>query len=346
MGARLTERENFLRLAKGECPEWVPMYSWGVPGIQTPYAPPNAFIAPGFLNARRTMEGGYDIWGVPYVSNRETGYGALPEPNHFILDDIRKWRDVVKAPDLSGIDWEAMAKKDLENLAKMGIDRNETALMMSLHVGYFQELMALMGFTEGLCAMYEEPEEVYALLEYMCDFYCEVGEKIIDYYQPDIFNVTDDTATWKSSFISLDMYRRLIKPFHARQAEIGTRRGIPIEMHDCGKCDDFIDDWRDFGVVLWNPAQSCNDLKAVKEKYGNSLAILGGWDAVGQLGLPDVDEEFFKESIREVIDQLAPDGGFAWCSNIFGDPEDASVVRRNQWIYDVVNTYGREFYQK
>ena len=30
--------------------------------------------------------------------------------------------------------------------------------------------MAFMGFTEGLCAMAEEPEEVYALFDYMCDF--------------------------------------------------------------------------------------------------------------------------------------------------------------------------------
>ena len=44
-----------------------------------------------------------------------------------------------------------------------------------MHAGYFQNLMAFMGFTEGLLAMYEEPEEVYALFDYICSFYCEVG---------------------------------------------------------------------------------------------------------------------------------------------------------------------------
>jgi hypothetical protein len=53
-----------------------------------------------------------------------------------------------QAPDLSGIDWETMAKKDLERL---NIDRRQTALSFGLHMGFFQNLMAFMGFSEG-CA--------------------------------------------------------------------------------------------------------------------------------------------------------------------------------------------------
>jgi hypothetical protein len=60
------------------------------------------------------------------------------------------------------VDWETVAKKAVENL-----DRRETAVTQGTHVGYFQQLMNFMGFTEGLLAMAEEPEEVYAMFEYM-----------------------------------------------------------------------------------------------------------------------------------------------------------------------------------
>ena len=46
--------------------------------------------------------------------DKETGYASIPEPGNFILDDITKWRDVIKAPEVPDVDWEAMAKADFE----------------------------------------------------------------------------------------------------------------------------------------------------------------------------------------------------------------------------------------
>ncbi len=97
------------------------------------------------------------------------------EPGKIILKDIRQWRDVIKKPDLSHVDWEAMAKKDLK---KACIYPEETAIVFHMHVGYFQNLMAFMGFENGLCAMYEEPEGVLALLDMLSDFYCEMLKKV------------------------------------------------------------------------------------------------------------------------------------------------------------------------
>ena len=119
----LTEKENYLMALAGEVPEWVPRNLVASPG----HAPASTAVTPGFLNARRNKGAGFDIWGVEYVTTKETGYQALPKPGQFILDDITKWRDVIKAPDISDIDWEAMAKKDMEK-----IDRSQTAVRMRL----------------------------------------------------------------------------------------------------------------------------------------------------------------------------------------------------------------------
>ncbi|MDD7388785.1 MAG: uroporphyrinogen decarboxylase family protein [Lachnospiraceae bacterium] len=340
-----TPKQNFLDMAKGICPDYIPMYSYGPNPFRTDVAP-NGMIGPGFLNEKRTPQGGYDIWGVHYVVNRESGYSALPEPNHFILDDITKWRDVIKAPDISGIDWEKMARQDLENLKKMGIDREQTALGFSMHIGYFQELMGFMGFTEGLCAIFEEPEEVKALMEYMSDFYCQVAANCIDYYQPDFIQIVDDTAAWGSPFISPDQYRELFKPCHAKEAQFGLDRGLPIAMHDCGKCECFIDDWMDFGVNYWDPVQVCNNLDAVRAKYPD-LVLCGAWDAVGPLASVNVSEEEFKQSIMDTMDHYGKDGKYVFAAWIFGDMETDEVVRnKNRWMTEVCMDYGKKFYRR
>lgn len=338
----MTEKQNYMMLLRGEQPEWVPNYVFGPDPTGRPS--PVKMTGPSFLFEHLFTPGvTKDIWGVTNVPVPEAAGSKIPEPNNFILKDITKWRDVIKAPDISGFDWEAIAKKDLESGA---VNREETALAYGLHVGYFQLLAAFMGFTEGLCAMYEEPEEVKALVEYLSDFYLEVGSKSIDYYKPDIFTVTDDTATWKSPFFSPEMYRELFKPSYVKMAKLANDRGIPIEMHDCGRCEDFIDDWRDFGVVSWNPAQTSNDLPAIKKKYGNSLIINGAWDIVGDLASDDVTEETIKESVYAAIDTYAPGGGYAFCGGFLGPLDDEKTKRKNKWIAEAVASYGMVYYKK
>ncbi len=336
----MTEKENFMKTIRGEQPEWVPVFSFGPDPDRIV---PTMKIGPRLLYEQYYQPGvTKDIWGVPYEASASAGNEKLPQPNQFILDDIRKWRDVIKAPDLSGINWETMAKKDLEMFK---IDRSQTALIFKIHIGYFQTLMSFIGFSEGLCAMYEEPDEIKALLEYLCDFYMDVCNRCMKYYDPDMICLTDDIAAWKNPFFSLDMYRELIKPFHARQCTLGTNNGIPIEIHCCGRCEDFIDDFREIGVQAWDPAQTSNDLSAIKKKYGNSFAIIGGWEMTDELIKPDCPEEVVREAVRRTIDAYALGGGYCFLGNILAAVGDEFNKRKNQWITDEAIKYGREFYK-
>lgn len=333
----LTEKQNYLKAMRGEVPEWVPRNLVPSPG----HPPASAWMAPGFLNERRTPQGGFDIWGVEYVVTEETGYMALPKPGVFILDEIEHWRDVIKAPDISGINWEDMAKNDLKN-----VDREQTAVGMAIHVGYFQQLCNFMGFTNGLCALYEDPDEVLAMFEYMNKFYMEVSRKALEYYKPDYWCITDDTATATNPFISKEMYRKLVKPYHAREASVAVNAGLPVDMHNCGRCEDFIDDWLDLGVRCWNPAQVVNDLKGIKKKYGNRLVLEGCWDSQGPAGWPGASEELVRSEVRRTIDTFAPGGGYIFWASTYGAPDDEEFKRRSGWITDEYDKYGRAFYQK
>jgi len=286
--------------------------------------------------------GRIDVFGVEYEATDSTGGMDLPMPNKFILDDITKWRDVIKAPGLEGIDWRAIAEKSVGH-----IDRRESCVSMGTHFGYFQHLMSFMGFSEGLIALYEEPDECMELFEYLAVFFETQAKNLIEYIRPDFFTIMDDTATARNPFISIGMYRKMIKPFHARLAKIGLDHGCFVDMHNCGRCEDAIDDWLEFGVSFWNPAQTMNDLAGIKKKYGNRLVLNGCWDSSGPAGWPGADEQLVRRAVRDCIDSFAPGGGFCFLASFYGAKDDEERARRHAfWIADEYNKYGRTFYQR
>ena len=338
----LTEKENLLMVYHGEIPEWIPVSRMGPSDGQ---APASMMLSIPLLGPQQEAGGGRDIWGVNYIPTESTGNALIPDNSEFILpiDNLKNWRDVIKAPDFTNVDWEKLVKERIE---KSGIDRKQTAMALSLHFGYFQLLMSFMGFEDGLLAFYEEPEHVHELLEYLSEFYISVADKVLDLFNPEILSIADDTAAWGGSFISDEMYREFIAPHHKKYVKRGLDRGLTITMHNCGKCESLADLWVDMGFSVWNPAQTCNDLNAVKAKHGNKLVISGGWDGRGRLLDPDVTDEEIRQSVRDTIDAYAPGGGFCWGGGFLGALNDPEPKRKTAVVLDEATKYGYSFYKK
>ena len=339
----MTEKENLMRVINGLEPEWLPRMGVLFYKNDPENHKPSCINAmPSYLPPRRSKKGGrVSDFGIEYEPTASMGGQELPIPNDFILDDITRWRDVIKAPSLEGVDWESVAKKAIAH-----VDRKESAVELRLNSNFFSHVMNFMGFTEGLCALQEEPDEVLALNEYMADYFEKVALNLVDLIKPDICGMSDDNSTARSPFISNEMYKRLFKPFHMRMAKIAMDRNIPIDMHDCGRCEDFIEDWRDFGVKLWNPAQISNDLPGIKKKYGKSLVLVGCWDSQGPASWPWTSEEVIRQAVRDCIDAYAPDGGFCFWGSIYGHDNDPRAKDHALWVTDEYNKYGRAFYKR
>lgn len=343
MKSKLSQKDNFLRLLKGEMPESVPIHTMGFDGFngETPYKIVGPFL---FDETRLTpVPGGRtDIWGVRLVTNAETSFGCIPEPGNFILKDITKWRDVVKAPEMpDNIDWEMMAKKDY---AKSGYNPEKHAKMAVIGIMPFQSLMEFMGFSEGLMAMYEEPECVKELLNYMVDLYMPIVKAAVTYYDPDCIYLLDDTATKYNPFVSVEMYREILKPIYTRLTKPAVERGIPVQFHNCGRCEDFIDDMLDFGVKILEPLQTTNHLGEIKKKYAGKLIMAGCYDWEPPVDWPHVEEEAIRRSVRDTIDKYAPGGGFMASAVALGQQGDEVIAQVNKWLSEEVYYYCQDYY--
>jgi hypothetical protein len=335
----------------------VPRFDLSLPGLgmPDPYAKchvPVVGVGYDIGGMKPDGKGGMvDMFGVPYTTTEDTGGMALPTPNVFILKDITKWREVIKLPSLEGFDWEGQAKKTLSaldaDLKSKGLDRNKVAIQLNTGVGqgYFMTLMNMMGFNEGLCALVEEPEATRELLDYLAAFAETVAKNALRHLKPDVMMLGDDTATVRNPFISRKTYQEMIMPYHARLGNLGMDAGVPVMMHCCGRCEDFIEDWTSFGVTSWNPAQVDNDLDGIKKKYGNKMVLIGCWDSSGPASWVGSGEELVRQAVRDCIDRYAAGGGFMFWADIVGSPKEAEFNNRRRWITEEYEAYREHPYK-
>lgn len=325
---KLTPKENYMRMLRGEVPEYIPSLYEERAGrfneeLLTPQSAPDGPIV--------------TTLGVTYVGAADLNYGAMPDPNRKVLEDVTQWRDFVKLPDLSGFDWEKYYSDKIKD-----IDRSQKYITVG-GGDYFLTLVSIMGFENALLAMYEEPEEVIALLEYISEFYLTVLKKQIYYTKPEILGLMDDDSAYLQPFFSVETYRKIFKPFHKLHCDIALESGMMIERHDCGRCEDFIPDWLELGIRSWNPAQTSNDLVSIKKKYTGKLAICGGWDSLKYNNT--TDEEEIRAALQEYVDTFAPGGGFSYMAMIGGPAGDPETKKRQAIVKQFYFDYAQDYYK-
>ena len=326
----MTPKENYLRMMRGEIPEFLPAYiepyMMGVrEELLTPQSAPDGPIVTSL--------------GVTYVGSPENNYGAMPAPGKIIIDDITKWREQLKIRDVTGRDWEGYYKKELEK-----IDREKVCVCVD-GGDYFLILVSLMGFENAIMAMYEEPEEVKALLEHISKFTTMVMKQQMRYLKPEVYILMDDDSAYRAPFFSVEMYREIFKPFHKLHCNIALENGCIIDRHDCGKSEQFIDDWLELGIRAWNPVQISNDCKAIKKKYQGRLALSGCWDSQGHISSKFVDDDELRDALAEYVDTFAPGGGFTFAAMIGGQNDDPLVLEKREVVKKFYDDYARNWYK-
>ena len=287
----ISQKENYKLCMNHKIPYWVPMKD--IDNGMT--FCPHDNDRPAFGTS------GVDWFGVSWSYVDAVG-GQMVTPNTFIMEDPSQWREKLVFPDLDKIDFSVGAAEARE---KMDPNKITGYVMQD---GLFERLLSLCPPEESLSWLLEEPEDAAEFFDAMADYKIALLDKLSAEWAPfDLLINSDDWGTQISTFISPQVFRELILPPIKSIARRVHELGLYWDCHSCGKTETLVPYMVDLGFNFWE-AQPMNDLKAVKAKYGNRIAIQYTLDPY-ILQDPDVTEQQLRAYVRQVIDDLGGGGG-------------------------------------
>lgn len=320
----MTSRDNYLIAARGGKPEWLPIF-------------PNDcnVFALGFWKERDPVTG-VDFCNIKWIRDE---YGEMPVPGWRAMEDISQWRETVKFPVVSEMDWEGMAKQfhESKDPDKVNIARLNTHGLLLIPVN-------MLGWEDALCAIYEEPEEMEAFVSRLTEFMLEIVEYFGKYIHPDIVFTGDDFAAGGGPLMSLQTFRDMYAPYLTRICEAIHKIGALAEFHCCGNCQFLTREFLACGYDICQLPEPNAQLLADKAEFGSRLVLTGGWDRRGPGCKIYAPEEDVRQSVRTAVELYGKDGGLIfWEGGICGQSEDSKNKRF--WVNDEAIKYGKVCYK-
>jgi len=178
---------------------------------------------------------------------------------------------------------------------------------------YWHDLIDLMGMEAMYLKMYDEPEVVDAILQYLVDFYATVSERIFNAASDsiDIFFIGNDFGSQRGPLLSEPMFRRFLLPHLVRLIDLGHAYGLKVMLHCCGGISELIPLMIEAGLDGVHALQPCcagMEPGQLKEQFGDKLLFNGAIDSHHVLIEGDV--ETVRRKTREVLEIMMPGGGY------------------------------------
>jgi uroporphyrinogen decarboxylase len=221
-------------------------------------------------------------------------------------------------------------------------DRFIIGRMVTSH-GVFQTACDLRGTAEFMLDMALNPDFALALLERitatidgLLDRYLAACGDAIDMIELP----GDDYAANDNLLISPDMFRTFIRPALERLVSTVRRHNpaLKIMLHSDGLIEKLLPDFVELGIDVVHPLEPvpAMDLDAIKARYGDRLAFLGGIDISHAMPGSQAD---VRAEVQRRIKQLAPGGGYvlAPANHLQADVPVENVIT----LFEAAREYGR-----
>lgn len=246
-------------------------------------------------------------WGVTMKNWKHAS--STPEFLDFTITDPDTWR-AAKArmvPSSDRIPWELL-KKEYRTRRERG-DWIEALIWFGFDVTHSWAV----GTERLLIALIEEPEWCMDMFSHFLEVNLALLEMVREQgYRFDSITWYDDLGYKGSQFMSMAMYRELLKPFHRQAVEWARARGLRSRLHSCGDVRPLVPEFIELGIDALNPLEvkAGMDPVKIKQEYGSQLVLHGGVNAV----LWDKPDQI-EEEIRRVLPRLKEGGGYIFASD-------------------------------
>jgi uroporphyrinogen decarboxylase len=223
--------------------------------------------------------------------------------------------------------------------------RQETDYAVALNMpgGVVTQAQFLRGFEDWFADLIADPTFYQALLERITDLWIEMAKDELDAAGDcaDFCFFGDDVAFQDGPMMSMELYRKMVKPYHARVfSYIKSRSSAKILYHSCGSVAHLIPDLIELGVDALNPIQVSAkgmDTKTLKREFGKDICFWGAIDT--QRVLPFGSPADVAAEAKRRIEDLGSGGGYVLCAvhNIQADVSPENICA----MYDAAREYAQ-----
>ena len=307
----LTIRQNLLETIHGGKPDrFVNQYEYLGLQYVNPYSASNPAPKCGGEPVK-------NAWGVT-ISFPAGMPGAFPvhDAEHIVIKDIEHWRDYVTAPNVkfSDAEWEpyiAMAEE---------VDRNEYFLAPFVAPGIFEQCHYLLEIQNCLMLLYEEPELMHELIDYITEWELQLADELCTHLHPDCVFHHDDWGTQNSSFMKPEMFEEFYVPAYKKVYGYYRERGVELVVHHSDSyAANLVPYMIEMGIDVWQGVMSTNKIEELIPKYGDKITFMGGIDS-GVVDRADWTREKVAAEVERACRTYGKFGrGYIPC-NTMGDP--------------------------
>ncbi len=260
----------------------------------------------GYLRGnRRRGTTSVDRWGTTIIWP-EDAPGSMPlhSPELTVLQDITRWRETVHAPDL-----EANCAEGWEDATALAEKlRGDKLVCGFMGTGIFEQCHFLMGFEATLSNLYEHPEEMHALIDYITEYRLTYARMLIDHLHPDAIFSHDDWGTKDKLFMSPEMWREFYKEPYRRFYGYIRSRGVIAIHHGDAYLADIVEDMAEIGIQCWQGVLPENNIPELQARLNGRMALMGGIGAA--IDRADASEAEIRAYVRRALEDYTPGGHY------------------------------------
>ena len=267
----------------------------------------------------------YDQWGT-LILFPEDAPAAVPyvTAENQVIKDVAEWQKYVKVPDLM-----AKCQDGWEDAiaAEKAIDHDKYLTMVVMGTGIFEQLHMLMTFEDTLMNFLLEPEAMHELIDVICE-----------HLHPDCIVSHDDWGSKTSLFMNPDTWREFFKEPYRKLYDYLHSQNVIVMHHGDSYMEPIVEDMAEIGVDIWQGVLPTNNIKAISEKVGDRMLLMGGIDSV--IDRDDATEEEIRKETRRACEEYGDLKGF-WPGMTYGGP-GTIYPEVEKIVIDEINKYNIE----
>lgn len=243
---------------------------------------------------------GYDQYGV-FWRFPEGQMGAFPVHTDgykvLDLDSVTEWDKKlthlpVAPPDFAEDYWGM-----LHGIAAQTDRENQYCAALAPQ-GIFERLHALMGMEDCMMAMYEEPEAMHDLVDFIVEAEMDYAKTIMTKVpETNALLHHDDWGSAKNSFLSPEMFDEFILPGYKKIYSYWKELGCQLIVHhNDSYTANLVPEMIEMGIDIWQGCFPQNNLPELCKQYAGQITFMGEIES-RLIDLPDVTDEQIKEEV-------------------------------------------------